>query len=168
MPEGIVDLENYKLNLHTLEQLQLVIKEKGVCLDNFDLFIQEVNEAISNYLAQIQLRNKSKPSQVRNNLKATIGQVEKLKGKIKALDSKSLRLIQEEEKDALTKIDWQLGMMEAVLSGAYSKAEEYPKKGSLPEIHKVELAKGIALAIQNQLASRQRLHVMVYLKQVYR
>lgn len=116
-----------------------------------DSFIRELDISAAFYLDRRELKKKTSPLMVRNNLQKASLQAEALGQTLKDLDFNSTHLVIEAMSDGESLLTEQIDDIVEVLKRAQVKADEYPRSGRLVEYEKISLAYEISEAIKCHL-----------------
>ena len=150
-PSGITEWEVFVLQDATKKHLTCTLESFGISVENNELFIQKIEQAVTNYHLMQKIASDSKPSSVRKNLLSAQKKALELNEKLNNLDANSRLLIEEISSKGIQGVYSNLSEVIAVLGKALSAAHEYPKRGRLVEYDKLNLGLGIAGAIQSVL-----------------
>lgn len=115
-------------------------------------FFGALEDALGRYDANREIAESSKPSEVRKNLKAALSAALELNERLNQLDGNARQLVSNITPDGVAALQQQhLLPLIHVLSEAEHEAEQYPKKGRLPEYDRLWLAVDVADAIRRHL-----------------
>lgn len=151
---GVTDMAFVEMNAGIQSQILTHLKTltNPPEIDDIDLFFNALEKAAGFFNAEKDLADKTKPSEVRNNLNAAVVAAQKLNDCLVQLDANSLALITEVRNGSAYELQriCQEKIL-GVLCQADLKADEYPSKGRLNENHRLFLALDVAKAIQSHL-----------------
>jgi hypothetical protein len=120
------------------ERIADELRRSDLNLQNVASLLEALTAAIGRFDSWRDLREKSRPANVRENLKAALKAAERLNKRLYALDGNSSCLLIREAAhvDALS-LHRQLDAIVQPLFAASQLAQEYPHKGNLPETERL-------------------------------
>lgn len=152
---GVIDYIPVALDPDTKEQIKRQLGPNAPRKAQLDAFLEAVQDAIRFYHAQRELSDQTKPAVVRANLEAALNAALELEARLQALDGNSRMLIREEFKEGISVLeDRHLGTIMNALKEAAHVADQYPKRGRLPDHARLWLAVDVADALQTHLEIR--------------
>lgn len=148
---GVGDYQPVKLSSNLKEHVETELRSRGINSSSLDAFFETIGKGIEFFKSNQRLAEESKPSRVRQNLKAAISAALKLNGRINDLDGNSRRLLSRVAKDGVFSVYEDLGRVIAKLTRTKQLASSYPTAGRLDENNRVFLAADVAKAIRDHL-----------------
>ena len=139
--------EDAELSSDAKEQINQFILDHGHSVSDLAAFFDELDKALSQYKGFARFRQEGLPATVKKNLKKAAEVSMVLNAHINDLDGNSRQLLGE---TAVGFKGFRIHLSGVVLAlhEALRRAEEYPKRGRLPEPHRIYLAADVADAIE--------------------
>lgn len=150
-PTGVTDAEFVKLDEDRRQQIALEIRSKKPSLEVPSAFFHDLEKAIGFFHSTRELAQTSKPSQVRANLREVIAGAEDLREKLTNLDGNSRRLVEEAVDGGMPTLQASLEQLIRGAAAASELADEYSKRGRLPDHQRLCLAVDVASAMKKYL-----------------
>lgn len=152
---GVVPRAPPRLGRRARKDITFLLEARNIDMSRADDFFAELAASIGRYDGWTALREKSKPGAVRANLNAAVNAGLALNNAMNALDGNSCQLLAEvlDEGDVSTLLR-DVYRVYFLLVKARRLAEEYPRRGALPDRPRLYLAADVADAIRTHLGCR--------------
>jgi hypothetical protein len=140
IPTGISDFSAFEFNTQQKQWLTLELRKFDIELANQNDFFADFEHALNMYRGGKNLREETKPSIIRANLKMLKLAADDLNNKINKIDGNSRALITKELPYPYLDMRQHIHDLYLALCRAENTADEYPKKGALPDNSRLQLA----------------------------
>ena len=144
------DLEVVPLSDATKEYIQIELDHFGVSIADINGFYKEIEYAIATFKVMNYLKDESKPSAVRKNLKSAIDSALELNQSLNDLDSNSRSLVSQNISGGISTLNGYLLAIIDALSQASHGADDYPSKGRLHDHARTELLRDMCILSKKQ------------------
>ncbi len=150
VPTGIVDFAPYKIDDQSREQIVLEVKNHGI-ESVTSAFFDALGVTVASFNSSQAIAEASKPAKVRKNIRNAVDAALVLNDRLDDLDGNSRQLMTEVVDQGVHHLHNNLDIIIRFLIEASNLANQYQKKGRLPDHARLFFAINVASAIKKHL-----------------